>query len=118
MGRKYDPEKLKLAAADWDIHHALVAAVRRLVRLSGGARKQKTSSTPSPRRTLWKKKTSRSSSVPYSPTKSLKVKSIHKPPLRPILGSGSSSAENPGCWTKHRVKDATPCIGAPYTITP
>lgn len=36
MARPYDPEKLKIAAADWDLHHALVAAVRRLVRLAGG----------------------------------------------------------------------------------
>ena len=35
MTRKYNPDKLKQAAADWDIHHALVAAVRRLVRLAG-----------------------------------------------------------------------------------
>jgi hypothetical protein len=41
MARKIDPEKLKAAAADWDIHHALVAAVRRLVRLSGGVRAAK-----------------------------------------------------------------------------
>lgn len=34
--RKYDPERLTQAAAAWDVHHALVAAVRRLVRLSGG----------------------------------------------------------------------------------
>ena len=41
MARKFDPEKLKAAAADWDLHHALVAAVRRLVRLSGGVREAK-----------------------------------------------------------------------------
>jgi hypothetical protein len=41
MSRKFDPEKLKAAAADWDLHHALVAAVRRLVRLSGGVRAAK-----------------------------------------------------------------------------
>jgi hypothetical protein len=41
MARKIDPEKLKAAAADWDLHHALVAAVRRLVRLSGGVRAAK-----------------------------------------------------------------------------
>ncbi len=41
MARNYDPEKLKAAAADWDLHHALVAAVRRLVRLSGGTRAAK-----------------------------------------------------------------------------
>ena len=41
MARKYDPERLCQAAADWDIHHALVAAVRRLVRLSGGVREAK-----------------------------------------------------------------------------
>ncbi len=41
MGRKYDPEKLRLAAGDWDIHHALVAAVRRLVRLAGGVQDAK-----------------------------------------------------------------------------
>jgi len=34
--RTYDPTKLTQAAADWDIHHALVAAARRLVKLSGG----------------------------------------------------------------------------------
>jgi hypothetical protein len=41
MARKYNAEKLRLAAADWDIHHALVAAVRRLVRLSGGPQEAK-----------------------------------------------------------------------------
>ena len=41
MARKYSPEKLRQAAADWDVHHALVAAVRRLVRLAGGAREAK-----------------------------------------------------------------------------
>ncbi len=41
MARKYNSEKLKQAAADWDIHHALVAAVRRLVRLSGGVQEAK-----------------------------------------------------------------------------
>ncbi len=41
MARKYDPERLKKAAADWDIHHALVAAVRRLVKLAGGAQDAK-----------------------------------------------------------------------------
>jgi phosphoribosylformimino-5-aminoimidazole carboxamide ribonucleotide (ProFAR) isomerase len=41
MARKFDREKLKAAAADWDLHHALVAAVRRLVRLSGGVRAAK-----------------------------------------------------------------------------
>ena len=25
MARKYDPAKLSLAAADWDIHHAIAA---------------------------------------------------------------------------------------------
>ena len=39
--RKYDPERLKTAAADWDVHHALVAAVRRLVKLAGGAQEAK-----------------------------------------------------------------------------
>lgn len=39
--RKYDPEKLVLAAAAWDVHHALVAAVRRLVRLAGSAQDAK-----------------------------------------------------------------------------
>jgi len=39
--RKYDPEKLKKAAADWDVHHALVAGVRRLVKLAGGAQEAK-----------------------------------------------------------------------------
>jgi hypothetical protein len=41
MARKYDPERLKQAAADWDIHHALIAAVRRVVRLSGGVQEAK-----------------------------------------------------------------------------
>jgi hypothetical protein len=41
LARKYNSEKLKQAAADWDIHHALVAAVRRLVRLSGGVQEAK-----------------------------------------------------------------------------
>src|SRR5437016_11212184 len=41
MARKYDPERLKKAAADWDIHHALVAAVRRLVKLAGGVQEAK-----------------------------------------------------------------------------
>jgi hypothetical protein len=39
--RKYDAAKLQAAAADWDIHHALVAAVRRLVKLSGGVQEAK-----------------------------------------------------------------------------
>jgi hypothetical protein len=39
--RKYDPNKLTQAAAAWDIHHALVAAVRRLVKLSGGVQEAK-----------------------------------------------------------------------------
>jgi hypothetical protein len=39
--RKYSPENLPPSAADRDIHHALVAAVRRLVRLSGGVREAK-----------------------------------------------------------------------------
>jgi hypothetical protein len=39
--RKYDAEKLKQAAADWDIHHALVAASRRLVKLAGGVQEAK-----------------------------------------------------------------------------
>jgi hypothetical protein len=38
--RKYDSEKLIQAAA-WDVHHALVAAVRRLVKLSGGVQEAK-----------------------------------------------------------------------------
>jgi hypothetical protein len=41
MARKYDPEKLKKAAAAWDVHHALVASVRRLVRLAGGVQEAK-----------------------------------------------------------------------------
>jgi hypothetical protein len=41
MARKYDPEQLKKAAAAWDIHHALIAAVRRVVRLSGGVQEAK-----------------------------------------------------------------------------
>ena len=41
MARKYDPEKLKQAASDWDIHHALVAAVHRVVRLAGGVKEAK-----------------------------------------------------------------------------
>ncbi len=39
--RKYDPERLKQAAAAWDVHHALVAAVRRLVKLAGGVQEAK-----------------------------------------------------------------------------
>ena len=39
--RKYDSEKLKAAAADWDVHHALVAAVRRVVKLAGGVQEAK-----------------------------------------------------------------------------
>jgi hypothetical protein len=39
--RKYDPERLRKAAADWDVHHALVAAVRRLVKLAGGVQEAK-----------------------------------------------------------------------------
>ncbi|MBY0227657.1 MAG: hypothetical protein K2W96_00110 [Gemmataceae bacterium] len=39
--RKYDAEKLKQAAAAWDIHHALVAGVRRLVKLAGGVQEAK-----------------------------------------------------------------------------
>ena len=41
MARKFDPEKLKRAAADWDLHHALVAAVRRLVKLARGPQEAK-----------------------------------------------------------------------------
>ncbi len=41
MARKYSPDKLRQAAADWDVHHALVAAVRRLVKLAGGAQEAK-----------------------------------------------------------------------------
>ena len=39
--RKYDPAKLSQAAADWDVHHALVASVRRLVKLAGGVQEAK-----------------------------------------------------------------------------
>jgi len=39
--RKYDPELLKQAAADWDVRHALVAGVRRLVKLAGGPQEAK-----------------------------------------------------------------------------
>jgi hypothetical protein len=39
--RTYDPIRLTEAAAAWDIHHALVAAARRLVRLSGGVEEAK-----------------------------------------------------------------------------
>ena len=39
--RKYDAERLAQAAAAWDVHHALVAAVRRLVKLSGGVQEAK-----------------------------------------------------------------------------
>jgi len=39
--RKYDPNKLIQAAAAWDVHHALVAAVRRLVKLAGGVQEAK-----------------------------------------------------------------------------
>ncbi len=38
--RKYEPERLSQAAA-WDIHHALVAATRRLVNLAGGVQEAK-----------------------------------------------------------------------------
>jgi hypothetical protein len=41
MARKYDPEKLRQAAAAWDVHHALVASVRRLVRIAGGVQAAK-----------------------------------------------------------------------------
>jgi hypothetical protein len=41
MARKYDPQKLGQAAAAYDVHHALVAAVRRLVRLAGGPQEAK-----------------------------------------------------------------------------
>ena len=41
MARKYDPEKLSKAAASYDVHHALIAAVRRLVRLAGGSQEAK-----------------------------------------------------------------------------
>ena len=41
MARKYDPEKLSQAAAAWDVHHALVASVRRLVRIAGGVQAAK-----------------------------------------------------------------------------
>jgi hypothetical protein len=39
--RRYDPDRLRQAAADWDVHHALVAGVRRLVKLSGGVQEAK-----------------------------------------------------------------------------
>jgi len=39
--RKYDAEKLRQAAADWDVHHALVAGVRRMVKLAGGVQEAK-----------------------------------------------------------------------------
>ena len=39
--RKYDPEKFRLAAAAWDVHHALVAGVRRIVKLAGGVQEAK-----------------------------------------------------------------------------
>jgi hypothetical protein len=39
--RKYDREKLKKAAADWDVHHALVAGARRIVTLAGGVQEAK-----------------------------------------------------------------------------
>lgn len=39
--RKYDTDRLAQAAADYDVHHALVAAVRRLVKLSGGVQEAK-----------------------------------------------------------------------------
>jgi hypothetical protein len=41
MARKYDPDKLSQAAAAYDVHHALVAAVRRLARLAGGPQEAK-----------------------------------------------------------------------------
>jgi len=39
--RKYDLNQLNQAAAAWDIHHALVAASRRLVKLAGGVQEAK-----------------------------------------------------------------------------
>jgi hypothetical protein len=39
--RKYDPELLRQAAAAWDVHHALVAGVRRIVKLAGGVQEAK-----------------------------------------------------------------------------
>lgn len=39
--RTYDPIRLTEAAAAWDIHHALVAAARRIVKLSGGVQEAK-----------------------------------------------------------------------------
>ena len=39
--RKYDPVRLSEAAAAWDVHHALVAATRRLVKLAGGVQEAK-----------------------------------------------------------------------------
>ena len=41
MTRKYNPDKLRQAAAAWDVHHALIAAVRRLVKLAGGVQDAK-----------------------------------------------------------------------------
>ncbi len=41
MTMKFDPEELKKAAAEWKAHHALVAAVRRIVRLAGGIQEAK-----------------------------------------------------------------------------
>jgi len=39
--KKYDSKRLAEAAADWDIHHALVASARRLVKLAGGVQEAK-----------------------------------------------------------------------------
>lgn len=39
--RKYDPARLAQAAAAWDVHHALVSSVRRLVKLAGGVQEAK-----------------------------------------------------------------------------
>jgi hypothetical protein len=39
--RKYDPERLREAAAAWDVHHALVAATRRPGKLAGGVQEAK-----------------------------------------------------------------------------
>ena len=39
--RRYDADRLAPAVAAWDIHDALVAAVRRLVKHSGGMQEAK-----------------------------------------------------------------------------
>jgi hypothetical protein len=41
MVKRFDPAALKKAGEEWDKHHEIVAAVRRLVRLTGGVQDAK-----------------------------------------------------------------------------